>query len=43
MFCETGVIGEIKKHGTAAIDTGNQNKISYLKDTYCEQDISFIN
>lgn len=43
MFCETGVIGEIKKHGIAMIEARNQNEISYLKDTYCEQDISFTN
>ena len=37
MFCATGVIGSVKKHGIALIDKqSSSNEIAYYEDTYCE-------
>ena len=36
MFCETGVIGTVSKHGIALVEEVDDNEISYFEDTYCE-------
>ena len=42
MFCETGVIGEITKHGIALVERFD-NEMSYFEDTYCGTEISQSN
>ena len=42
MFCETGVIGEVAKHGIAMVERYDK-EISYFEDTYCSVDILEVN
>ena len=42
MFCETGVIGEITKHGIAMVERYD-NQMSYFEDTYCNTELSKTN
>lgn len=43
IFCETGVIGQINKHGIAKIERSSDTDISYLEDTFCSVPISAQN
>lgn len=42
MFCETGVIGEISKHGIAMVERFDA-ETSYYEDTFCEVELSSAN
>lgn len=42
MFCETGVIGGINKHGIALVERFD-NEVAYFEDTYCGTDLSAYN
>ena len=39
MFCDTGVIGEITKHGIAMVERYD-NEMDYFEDTFCGTEIS---
>ena len=36
MFCETGVIGDISKHGITQVDRSDDKIADLDEDTYCE-------
>ena len=42
MFCDTGAIGEITKHGIALVERYD-NEMAYFEDTYCGTKLSDAN